>query len=370
MNDFRPNLPRTSDQTRAENEIENLRRRGGIFVEAVRETRMPMLVTDPTLPGNPVVFANEAFLALSGYTLDEVLGQEPHFMDGPLTDAGTIRELEDAIAEGRDATLEILQHRKDGSTFWTALFVGPRRDGHGRVAYHLLSFLDITRRREAEDGMRRLAADLERRVEARTRELAAANDRLSLLVREVDHRAKNSLAIASSLLSMQAQRQADPAARAAFYETRARLTAMARAHDMLSRSSGTLDVALAEYLRGLCSALAQSEGDRLAVSLDVQDGIMVDADRAIALGLVINELVTNAVKHAFPPPRTGAVEVSVRRCEGNRVQLRVRDDGIGMAEAKGGSLGHLIVANLVEQIGGEMSVVGGDGVCVTIIFPA
>ncbi len=101
----------------AEGRIEDLRLRGGVFVEAVRVTRMPMVVTDPTLPGNPIVFANAAFLALSGHSMDEVLGQRPHFMDGPDTDPDTVRTFREAIAAGRDETLDILQYRKDGSTF-------------------------------------------------------------------------------------------------------------------------------------------------------------------------------------------------------------------------------------------------------------
>src|SRR3954464_11406735 len=81
MNDFQENIADTAERTLSERQIETVREQGGLFVEAVRVTRMPMLVTDATLPGNPITFANQAFIDLSGYTIDELLGQGPHFMN-------------------------------------------------------------------------------------------------------------------------------------------------------------------------------------------------------------------------------------------------------------------------------------------------
>ena len=122
MNEFQENMPDTTERTRSESHVESLRQQGGIFVEAVRVTRMPMLVTDATLPGNPITFANKAFIQFSGYTMEELLGQDPHFMNGEDTDPAAIRHYEAAMRVGRDETLEILQYRKDGTPF-------PRRKG-------------------------------------------------------------------------------------------------------------------------------------------------------------------------------------------------------------------------------------------------
>ncbi|MBK3778504.1 PAS domain-containing protein, partial [Azospirillum brasilense] len=115
MNGFRP-IPGTPERSDAERKVGAVRQQGGVFVKAVAVTRMPMIVADATLPGNPVIFANGAFLDMSGYTMDEVLGQEPHFLDGPDTDPATIQRFKAALAEQRDETLEILQYRKDGGT--------------------------------------------------------------------------------------------------------------------------------------------------------------------------------------------------------------------------------------------------------------
>src|SRR5919112_4992748 len=117
MNAFQDNLAGTDERTSSERHIENVREQGGMFVEAVRLTRMPMLVTDATLPGNPIIFVNRAFTELSGYAEEELLGQDPHFMNGADTDPASIRQYEAAIDDGRDETLELLQYRKDGTPF-------------------------------------------------------------------------------------------------------------------------------------------------------------------------------------------------------------------------------------------------------------
>src|SRR3954465_3413012 len=100
MNAFQDNLAGTDERTSSERHIENVREQGGVFVEAVRLTRMPMLVTDADLPGNPIIFANRAFIELSGYTEDELLGQDPHFMNGEQTDADAIRKDKTATNAG------------------------------------------------------------------------------------------------------------------------------------------------------------------------------------------------------------------------------------------------------------------------------
>ncbi|WP_210494996.1 putative bifunctional diguanylate cyclase/phosphodiesterase [Microvirga antarctica] len=153
MNHFEENKAETPDQTVSEDHIEAVREQGGMFVEAVRRTRMPMLVTDATLPGNPIVFANHSFVALSGYTMAELLGQAPHFMNGEATDPEAIRRYESAIMEGRDETQEIKQYRKDGTSFWAMLFASPIDDGQGTVTNHFLSYLDITVRHQVEEEL-------------------------------------------------------------------------------------------------------------------------------------------------------------------------------------------------------------------------
>lgn len=177
--------PGTNARTEAEADIETLRQRGGLFVEAVARTRMPMAVTDARLPGNPIVFANDAFLRLAGYSMQEVMGQKPHFLNGPDTDPQDAARFREALRRGEDIVVDSWQYRKDGSRFFAAVFVSPILGEDGQVIQHFLSYLDITRRVVAEDEIRSHASELEASVEERTRALAESETRLTTVLEGV-----------------------------------------------------------------------------------------------------------------------------------------------------------------------------------------
>jgi len=121
-----------------------------IFFAAVEMTRMPMVVTDPRQIDNPIVFVNGAFLDLTGYTMDEVLGRNCRFLQGPDTDKATVKELRTALAEHKAVAVDILNYKKDGGRFWNGLFIGPVFDKDGELLYFFASQLDITSRRISE----------------------------------------------------------------------------------------------------------------------------------------------------------------------------------------------------------------------------
>jgi len=376
-NKFETDMPDTADRDRAGRHIDAVEEQGGLFVEAVRRTRMPMVVADATLPGHPITYANPAFLALSGYSLDELLGQNPHFMNGAGTDPEAIEQYTRAMQERLDANLELVQYRKDGSAFRAMLFASPVDDGQGTVTSHFLSYLDITERWEAEESLRMLTATLESRVAERTAALEAANVRLTdliaqrdLLMLEVNHRAKNSLTVASSLLAVQGGRQLDPAIRAQFEAAQERLHAMAKVHDLLSKSEAGQRVDLAIYLVQLCEALGGvADRERIRIRAEADTGIFLPAETAFPVGIVLTELITNALKYAFPSGRSGHVIAQAQQTEGGVVELLVRDDGVGMGEMRKGSLGLGLVRSLVNQIRGTIEVQGSSGVAVRITFP-
>lgn len=119
---------------------------GDPFAAAVRATRMPMIVTDPRRHDNPIVFANDAFLALTGYSRIEVVGRNCRFLQGPETDPATVDRLRAAVRDAEAISVDILNYRKDGTTFHNALYTGPVHDADGRLRYFFASQLDVTER--------------------------------------------------------------------------------------------------------------------------------------------------------------------------------------------------------------------------------
>lgn len=124
-----------------------------IFFAAVKTTRMPMIVTDPRQPDNPIVFCNEAFSFMTGYSEEEILGTNCRFLQGPETDRDVVAQVRAAVERRDEIAVELLNYRKNGSTFWNALFVSPVYDDAGELVYFFSSQLDISRRREAEDAL-------------------------------------------------------------------------------------------------------------------------------------------------------------------------------------------------------------------------
>ncbi|RZM27994.1 MAG: PAS domain-containing protein, partial [Sphingomonas sp.] len=128
----------------------SLKQRGGVFYAAIEMTRMPMVLTDPRQDDNPIVFANNAFLDLTGYDQDQVLGRNCRFLQGSQTDRAVVAQLRTAIAERRAISVELLNYRRDGSPFWNGVFLGPVYDDAGELLFFFASQLDVSRRKDAE----------------------------------------------------------------------------------------------------------------------------------------------------------------------------------------------------------------------------
>ncbi len=131
-----------------------LEQRGTVFFAALQMTRMPMVLTDPRQTDNPIVFANKAFLDLTGYREEEIVGRNCRFLQGADTDRASVRELGDAIARHEAISLELVNYRRDGTAFWNAVFVAPVYDDKGQLIYFFASQLDVTRRRASEQAFR------------------------------------------------------------------------------------------------------------------------------------------------------------------------------------------------------------------------
>ncbi|HOQ18258.1 MAG TPA: PAS domain S-box protein [Methanothermobacter thermautotrophicus] len=192
-----------------------------------------------------------------------------------------------------------------------------------------------------------------------------------LLLKEIHHRVKNNLMIISSLLSLQSRQVKDRETMDLFRESENRTRSMALIHERLYRSEDLKNIDLAEYLGRLASEIfrSYSADSRIRLNLEI-DELKVDVETAVPLGLIVNELLTNAVKHAFPDGE-GTVTVSLSKRNGT-VTLEVSDDGAGFPEdidwESSPSLGLQLVRSLTEQIDGKVEMISDGGTTFRIIF--
>ena len=210
----------------------------------------------------------------------------------------------------------------------------------------------------------------------RERELIDALEHKDVLLREVHHRVKNNLQVVSSLINMQLRALGEGSSRDALVGCQTRVQAMALIHEKLYESADCAGVPFGEYVRSLCASVFHATGvspEGVSLVLAVQD-VELAMDSAVPCGLILNELITNALKHAFPDGRAGIVRVELRQMESGALRLGVSDDGIGLPQGfdvrRPTSLGLRLLSLLARQLGATLEVESGGGTCVRLRVPA
>ena len=296
--------------------------RGDPFAAAVRSTRMPMIITDPNQPDNPIVFANMSFQDLTGYGRDELIGRNCRFLQGPGTDRQTVASVRKTIAQGNDASVDLLNYRKDGTPFWNTLYVSPVRDTAGTIRFFFASQMDITDRIDRQDRVSREKAVVEAEVAKRVSELREAVEAQQLLLHEVDHRVKNNMTMIGSILRMELRAAGDAKTARMLRLMMSRVDAISTVHRNLYQDIDVTRFDIGSYAVGIASDLAQhSAGSRLRVRADLHRA-EIPAGQASALGLVVNEILNHMVQ-ARSEASDRCLDVSAQ-AEGSRVQLTFR----------------------------------------------
>ena len=275
------NQNKSEQQKVAEAEVEKFKEDLGPFVVAAETTRMAMVFADAKETDHPIIFANDAFLSLTGYAREEVLGQSLNFLMAHAADAEALAQIEAEFQGSSGEGSEINYRRKDGSQFWAALFISPVRDEEDDLVQYFASFVDLTRHKDEEAQSK-------------------------MLIGELNHRVKNTLAIVQSIIWQALRTDADPKAIREAIESR--LSALSRSHYLLTRenwqSGGLMDVihgALQPF------GIAKGRADRLVIT---GEDIQFPPKAALALGITFNELATNAVKYGALSNDKGSIHIA------------------------------------------------------------
>jgi PAS domain S-box-containing protein len=308
---------------------------------------MAMVFTDSRKADNPIIFANDSFLELTGYNRDEVLAQSFNFILGSGADKETVRKVEAALADPSGEGPEVHYRRKDGSECWATLFVAPVKDEQGEVVQHFLSLVDTTRYKTAEQNA-------------------------ALLIDELNHRVKNTLATVQSIVSQALRNSQDPVVVREAIETR--IAALSRSHDLLRRESWD-GAPLHDVIRAALAPFKATD-DRAERFKIEGENIRLPPRATLALGIAFNELATNAVKYGAFSNEAGTISIKWTmdaRRDGRWLCLHWREAGgprVAMPTRRGFGT-RVIEQGLAHELGGKIKLdYLTRGIVCTIHVPA
>jgi PAS domain S-box-containing protein len=326
-------------------------------------------------------YSNKRFADLFGYTVKEMESKSIQKLVHP-EDLDWVMNYHESRFKGEKTPqhYEFRGIKKDGTIIHLEIDVTALRE-RGRVVGTRSYLWDITDRKKIEEQLRKAQSELELRVRERTSDLVRTNEALQnalaekeVLLQEIHHRVKNNLQVISSILNLQTRYTENNQCRAVLEESRSRIQSMTMVYEQLYQAEDLSRIDFRKYVRDLVQALHASHGivhQSVVLNTDVDD-FKLDIGTAIPCGLIISELVLNALKHAFPDNKKGRVDIAFRAGSNMQCTLVVKDSGIGLPEDLDvntpHTLGLQLVRALVDQLGGRVVVNRDDGVEFNIKF--
>ncbi|GHE04719.1 histidine kinase [Defluviimonas sp. 20V17] len=296
-----------------------------------------LVLTDPWKDDNPIVYANRAFHDTTGYPREDVIGRNCRFLQGPGTDPAAVARIHRALEREEEVTVDILNYRSDGTPFWNRLMLAPLRDSDGKVRF----FSGVQKMLAPED----------------------APDHAHTTIDELHHRVKNHLSMVVSLMRMH-NREAATNPREVLDKAARRIEGLAMLYEQLTYTDGENNqaVVLGDYLGRVADSVGRlAPRDQIKIKLRA-DRFTVPVERAVPMGLIVSEVVTNAMQHAFGEA-PGTVTINIEEADDGGVRLSIDDDGRGFADGvdwpREGSVGGRLVLQLTASLAGSLSVNSG-----------
>lgn len=312
-------------------------------------TRLPIIVLDRK---GVIVAWNQQAQEIMGWTAEEAKGRGDLIVD-PNARSDFLQFVEFACSSPTMLTYECQAVRKNDTSFEAMLVASSADSPEHEEDRVVMILMDVTVRKDAE------------------RALKATLDIQDTLLKEIHHRIKNNLQAVSSVLELGILKSDNPFAASIIRQSQTRINTMALVHERLYRSDNPQEVDFKPYVEELVKNIAMtfnSEGSAIGLHVDVQE-LKLNSETAISCGLIINELVTNVFKYAFPDGRMGTMTLRLGEKEEGLYNLTVFDDGAGMPpECEEGSMGLSIVESLARQLDGSFEILSNGGTQVTVQF--
>lgn len=320
--------------------------------EGFSRAEVSMVVTNPHLEDNPIVYVNQAFTRCTGYARSVSIGRNCRFLQGEDTEKADVDKLRNAVEHQESATVDILNYRANGEPFVNRLIVAPITDDQGKTLY----FVGIQK-------------------ELRPSDIDASAERTNAQLMEIQNRVTADLSMIIGMIRLQSTATSVPEDFAALSRRLETLQLLYEEMKLSDAQSNRDSIQMGSFLSRLAAAIAHIEGrSGIRISLQIEP-LEVPIETATRVGLVLSELMTNAFQHAFDRMDTGLVEVRMSQLSAGGLRLIVSDDGVGIPKDRAwpdpSTVGGRIVSGLIEGLEGTLQLGrGAAGSFVTIDVPA
>ena len=320
--------------------------------EGFSRAQVSMVITNPHLEDNPIVYVNEAFTRTTGYARSASIGRNCRFLQGEKTEKAAVDKLSGAIANEETVTVDLLNYKASGAPFMNRLIVAPISDRNDKVQY----FIAIQK-------------------ELLKTERDAAGDTVNNRLMEVQNRVQSDLSMIIGMIRQQSAATSVPDDFAALSRRIETLQLLYEEMKLADQYSNRNSIQMGSFISRLASAISHTEG-RPGIRMNMQiEPLEVSIEVATRVGLVVSEILTNAFQHAFDRLDIGLVEIRMSQLSAGGLRLIVSDDGTGIPHSvewpSGSTVGGRIVTGLIEGLEGTQHLGrGAAGSFVTIDVPA
>ena len=320
--------------------------------EGFARAKVSMLITNPNIEDNPIVYVNQAFTRATGYARSACIGRNCRFLQGEKTEKAAVDRLRQGIEANETVSVDILNYRANGAPFMNRLIVSPITDSKGRTQYYM---------------------GIQKELLINQRDPGAESVNLQLM--EVQDRVKSDLSMIIGMIRQQTIATSVPDDYAALSRRIETLQLLYEEMKLSDTQSNSDSIQMGSFISRLACAIAHIEG-RSGVRMNLQiEPLEVPIEVATRVGLVVSELLTNAFQHAFDRLDNGLVDVRMSQLSAGGLRLTVSDDGIGiptnMQWPASSTVGGRIITGLIEGLEGTLHLVrGAAGSFVTIDVPA